>query len=146
MLLHTLKPNLGSTKRRKRVGRGVGSRRGTYSTRGVKGQKARAGRGKGPQFEGGQTPLIRRQPKLRGFRNPSREEFEILNLDTLEERLEAGGYDTDMLREARLVDGKLPVKILGRGTVTKKFTLTVDGCSKSAKAAIEKAGGSVTIL
>jgi len=144
-MLHTLKPYKGAKKARTRVGRGNGSK-GTFCGRGVKGQGARSGGIKGPQFEGGQTPLIRRQPKRGGFRNPNREEYEVLNLDTLEDRLEAGTYDTDALKEARLVDGKLPVKILGRGAVKKKFSLTVHAASKGARSAIEKAGGSVTIV
>lgn len=145
-MLHTLKPYKGARKDRMRVGRGRGSGKGTFSGRGVKGQGARSGGGKGPQFEGGQTPLIRRQPKRGGFRNPNREEFEVLNLDRLEARLDPGNYDTDALREARLVDGKLPVKILGRGKLTKKLGLTVHAASKTARDAVEKAGGSVTIV
>lgn len=144
-MLHTLKPTPGSRHRRKRIGRGMGSGHGTFSTRGAKGQKARAGSKKGAQFEGGQTPLIRRQPKFHGFRNPSREVFEVLNLDILETRLEPGTYTVDALRAAKLLTKNLPVKILGKGTLKKKFVLTVDACSKSAKAAIEKAGGSVQL-
>ena len=144
-MLHTLRPAPGSTHRRKRVGRGIGSGHGVFSGRGAKGQKARAGAKKGPQFEGGQTPLIRRQPKFAGFQNPNREEYEIVNLDTLEERLPPGSYDVAALREAPLVDGKLPVKLLGRGKVTKKFTITVDAASKSARKAVEAVGGSVAI-
>jgi large subunit ribosomal protein L15 len=145
-MLHALKPNIGSKKPKKRLGRGNGSGLGTFCGKGVKGQKARAGRGKGAQFEGGQTPLIRRQPKLGGFRNPNREEYEVLNLDSLEERLESGSYDIEGLKEARLVDGKLPVKLLGRGKLTKKFTLSVHAVSKSAKEAVSSAGGSVKIV
>lgn len=145
-MLHTLKPARGSRKRRKRLGRGVGSGRGTFCTRGVKGQKARAGGGKGPQFEGGQTPLIRRQPKRGGFRSPTWREYAIVNLDTLEERLEPGGYDATALREARLVHGKLPVKVLGRGSVSKKFDLRVDAASKGARKAVEEAGGSIRYI
>ena len=144
-MLHTLKPYKGAKKARTRVGRGNASK-GTYCGRGVKGQGARSGGLKGPQFEGGTTPLIRQQPKRGGFRNPNREEYDVLNLDTLEDRLEAGTYDTDALKEARLVDGKLPVKILGRGTVKKKFGLTVHAASESAKRAVEKAGGSITFI
>lgn len=145
-MLHTLKPYKGARKARTRVGRGRGSGKGTFSGRGVKGQGARSGGGKGPQFEGGQTPLIRRQPKRGGFRNPNRQEYEVLNLDTLEARLDTGNYDTDALREARLVGGRLPVKILGRGKLTKKLGLTVHAASKTARDAVEKAGGSVTIV
>ena len=129
-----------------RIGRGNAGKKGTFCGRGVKGQKSRSGSGKGPQFEGGQTPLVRRQPKRGGFRNPTREEYQIVNIDTLEARLEAGAYNVDSLKEARLVDGKLPVKVLGRGKLTKKFELTVDAVSGSAKKAVEAAGGSITIL
>jgi len=145
-MLHMLKPNKGSKRPKKRLGRGNGSGIGTFCGKGVKGQKARAGRGKGPQFEGGQTPLIRRQPKLGGFRNPNREEYEVINLDALDEMLESGSYDAESLREAHLVSGKFPVKVLGRGKLTKKFTLSVHAVSKSAKEAISAAGGSVTII
>ena len=145
-MLHALKPTRGAKKARRRVGRGNGSNRGTFSGRGCKGQKARSGGGKGPQFEGGQTPLIRRQPKRGGFRNVNREEFEVLNLVSLEEKLEAGTYDVDALRAAKLVRSKLPVKILGRGAVTKKFDVSVHAVSRTAREAIEKANGSVTIV
>jgi len=90
-------------------------------------------------------PLIRRQPKLGGFRSPRRVVYEPVNLDVLEVQLTAGAYDTAALREQGVVRTKRPIKLLGRGTVKKKFTLTVDAASKSAKEAIEKAGGSVTI-
>jgi large subunit ribosomal protein L15 len=89
-------------------------------------------------------PLLRRQPKLKGFRNPTKERFEIIHLASLEKRLPPGSYDVFALKEARLVQGRLPVKILGGGRVTKKFTLTVDAVSQSAKKAIEEAGGSIT--
>jgi large subunit ribosomal protein L15 len=111
----------------------------------VKGQKARAGRGKGPQFEGGQTPIVRRQPKFHGFQNPGREEYEVVNVGTLESLLDAGSYDSAALSEKNLVKHGLPVKILGDGKVTKKFHLTVDAASKSAKKAILAAGGSLTV-
>jgi large subunit ribosomal protein L15 len=143
-MLHLLKSSTGSRKKKMRVGRGNGSK-GTFSGKGCKGQKARSGGVKGHGFEGGQTPLIRRQPKRGGFRNPTHEDFEVLNIDTLEQRLEAGTYTVDDLKEKRLVDGSLPVKVLGRGTVAKKFDLTVHAASKGAKSAIEKAGGSVTV-
>ena len=145
LMLHTLKPSQGSTHRRKRLGRGMGSGRGTFSTKGVKGQKARAGRGKGAQFEGGQTPLVRRQPKLPGFHNPGREEYEIVNLDVLERKLAPGSYDVSALRVAQLLTKNLQVKILGRGKLTKKFSLRVDAASKSAKKSVVAAGGSLTV-
>ncbi len=144
-MLHSLKPNKGSTHSSRRFARGNGSGRGTTAGRGTKGQQSRVGKGRRLGFEGGQTPLIRRQPKLGGFAAPSRVEVEVLNLDTLEAKVPAGTYDREALKGLRIVHGKLPVKILGRGSVTKKFDLTVYGASKSAKEAIKKAGGSVTI-
>lgn len=145
MFLHTLKPARGSARSGRRRGRGTGSGRGTFSGRGAKGQKARAGGGVKPQFEGGQTPLFRRQPKFQGFRNPGREEHEVVNLDVLEMKLAAGSYDVEGLRAAGILSRKWPVKILGNGKVTKKFDLKVHAASKSARQAIEKAGGSVTV-
>ncbi len=145
-MFHTLKPNFGSTKKRKRVARGNGSGTGTTAGRGTKGQQSRTGKGRRPGFEGGQTPLSRRQPKLGGFLHPRRKEFEIINLDVLEAKLEAGSYDRNALHTARLVGGDRPVKVLGRGQITKKFSLSVHAVSDSAKEAIEKAGGTVTII
>ncbi len=144
-MLFTLKPAPGSKRPRKRVARGSSAGGGTTAGRGTKGQHARTGKGYRLGFEGGQTPLLRRQPKLGGFRNPSRIEYEVVNLDSLEEKLEAGSYDVAALRAARLVRSKKPVKLLGRGAVKKKFSLTVHAASPTAKAAIEKAGGSVQI-
>jgi large subunit ribosomal protein L15 len=103
------------------------------------------GKGRRLGFEGGQTPLLRRQPKLGGFTTPRRVEMEVLNLDTLEAKVPAGTYDVAALAALRLVSGKRSVKLLGRGTVTKNFALTVQAASKSARDAIKKAGGSVTI-
>ncbi len=144
-MLHLLKPNKGSTHTSRRVARGNGSGRGSTAGRGTKGQQSRTGKGRRLGFEGGQTPLIRRQPKLGGFVSHTRTEVEVLNLDTLEAKVPAGSHDRSTLAGLRLVSGKLPVKILGRGSITKKFTLSVYGASKSAKAAVEKAGGTITI-
>ncbi len=145
-MLHTLKPNRGSTHSSRRVARGNGSGNGTTGGRGQKGQQSRTGKGRRLGFEGGQTPLIRRQPKLGGFTHPRRVNMEPLNLDILEKRLEAGTYDVAKLKSLRIVSGRSPVKLLGRGTITKKLSLTVNAASKSAKEAVEKAGGSVTIV
>ncbi len=144
-MFHTLKPNKGSTHSSRRFARGNGSGRGSTAGRGTKGQQSRSGKGRRLGFEGGQTPLIRRQPKLGGFAAPSRVTVDVLNLDTLETKATPGTYDRASLAALRLVSGKLPIKLLGRGAVTKKFAITVYAVSKTAKAAIEKAGGSVTI-
>lgn len=145
VMLHTLKPAPGATKARKRVGRGNSAGGGTTAGRGTKGQLARKGNTKRVGFEGGQTPLLRRQPKLGGFRNPSRIEYEVVNIGDVEEQLAAGKYSAADLRAQKLVRSKQPVKLLGRGELNKKFELTVDAASKSAIAAVEKAGGKVLI-
>lgn len=143
-MLHMLKPAPGAHKARKRVARGNSGRGGTTAGQGTKGQQSRTGKGRRFGFEGGQTPLLRRQPKLGGFRNPRRKEYEVLTLAVLEGTLAPGSYDIAALRAAKLVCTKKPVKLLATGTVKKKFILTVDAVSKGAREAIEKAGGSIT--
>jgi len=144
-LLHTLSPAKGSRKAKKRVGRGNSAGGGTTAGKGTKGQQSRTGNGRRFGFEGGQTPLLRRQPKMGGFRNPNRKEYEVINIGTLENELDAGSYDVTALRDNRMVSTKKPVKLLGQGTLSKKFELTVNAASKTARAAIEKAGGTVTV-
>ena len=147
MQLHDLKPNAGSNKRRKRVGRGNGSGKGTYSGRGLNGQGSRAGGTKGAGFEGGQTPLAMRLPKLPGFVSPRRIEYTPINVFTLEARFENDAViDGAALKAARLTKYEdEPVKILGDGELTKKFTVKADKVSASAKAKIEAAGGKVEL-
>lgn len=147
MQLHDLKPNAGSNKRRKRVGRGNGSGKGTYSGRGLNGQGSRAGGTKGAGFEGGQTPLAMRLPKLPGFVSPRRIEYTPINVSTLEARFENDAViDGVALKAARLTKYEdEPVKILGDGELTKKFTVKADKVSASAKAKIEAAGGKVEL-
>lgn len=144
-MLHTLRPQYGSTKQRKRVARGNSGKGGTTAGRGTKGQQSRTGKGRAYGFEGGQTPLLRRQPKLGGFLKPRAFTYEPLNLDALES-LPAGEYDVAALAKEGLVHAKRKVKVLGRGALTKKFVLKVHAVSKSAKEAITKAGGSVAIV
>lgn len=146
-MLHSIRPTKGSRTSKKRVARGSSAGGGTTAGRGTKGQNARTGGGKRYRgFEGGQTPLMRRQPKLGGFRSPGRTEYEVLNIATLEAQLEAGTYTVESLKAARLLATKKPVKLLANGTVSKKFDLTVHAASKAAKEAIVKAGGTVTTL
>ena len=142
--LSNLSPNPGATKRRKRVGRGPGSGHGKTATRGHKGQKARSGGGKPPWFEGGQMPLYRRLPK-RGFHNPFRVEYQIVNLDQLEARFNAGDRvdKGTLLAKGLIKDPDRPVKILARGTLSKALTVVADAYSKKAKEAIVAAGGTV---
>ena len=143
--LHQLKPAKNSRKNRKRVGRGNGSGSGTYSGRGSKGQKQR---GSVPfLFEGGQLPLIKRLPHMRGFTNIFRVESTPVNLDILEGFRSGSNVTIEKLVEAGVIRKNSPkVKILGDGELTKKLNVTAHAFSKSAKAKIEAAGGSVTVI
>jgi large subunit ribosomal protein L15 len=146
MKVHDLKPAAGSRKAPKRVARGIGGRGGKTAGRGTKGQNSRSGSGVKPGFEGGQTPLHRRTPKAKGFNNPFRVEYHVVNLDTLE-AFDAGSEVTPAtLRAKGLVAKQGLVKVLGRGELTKALTVKAHGCSASARQAIESAGGSVEIV
>ncbi len=148
MQAHDLKPPKGAKHARKRVGRGNASGHGTYSTRGLKGQKSRAGRKPRRFFEGGQTELMRRLPRKRGFTNRFRVEFTPINLRTLDDRFDDGAEVTpEILKEVGLVSTlRIPVKVLGTGDITKKLNVTAHKFSKSAREKIEAAGGSATAL
>ncbi|MBI4129255.1 50S ribosomal protein L15 [Candidatus Peregrinibacteria bacterium] len=146
MMLHTLRPSPGSRRKPRRVGRGISAGGGKTAGRGTKGQHARTGKGRRFGFEGGQTPLLRRQPKLGGFRNPRRRVYQVLDVRRLEQKLEAGSYDLEALRGHKLVQGDHPVKLLGKGELTKKLILTVHAASKGARRAVENAGGELTII
>ena len=143
MKVHDLKPAPGSTKERKRVGRGIGGKGGKTAGRGTKGQHARGS--VKPGFEGGQMPLSRRVPKLKGFRNPFRVEFAVVNLDALEQ-FEGDVVSPETLREKGLVHKHGLVKVLGRGELTRAVRVSAHGFSKSAEAAITAAGGTVEVL
>lgn len=147
MKLHELSPAAGSTKERKRIGRGAGSGQGKTAGKGHKGQKARAGRGMRPGFEGGQMPLQRRIPK-RGFVNIFRTEMAIVNVASLEKAFEAGETVTiDALIEKGLVKKVLDgVKVLGNGEITKALTVQANAFSDSAKQKIEAAGGKTEVI
>ncbi len=147
LTLSNLAPQKGAKKKKKRVGRGPSSGHGKTSTRGHKGQKARSGGTKAPGFEGGQMPLYRRLPK-RGFNNPFRIEYQVVNLDRIEKVFSEGEtVDPDSLLQKRLVNKKrVPIKILGRGTVSKPLTVRVHAISQKAKSMIESAGGTVEII
>ena len=145
MLLHTLQPAHGARRKRKRVGRGISAGQGKTAGAGTKGQQSRTGKNRKFGFEGGQTPLLRRQPKLGGFTSPRRIGYEPLTLSLLEKMLPAGTYDRATLAERSLVRTNKPLKLLGNNVPTKAFHLTVQAASKGARAAVKKAGGSVTI-
>ena len=145
--LHTLAPNPGATKTKKRLGRGRSSRTGKTSGKGVKGQKARPGHhGARIGFEGGQMPMQRRLPK-RGFHNPFRKEWHPVNVSQLSERFESGEVTIDAMRRIGLVPklAKL-VKVLGNGDVSKKLVVHAHGFSKTAISKLEAAGGKAQIV
>lgn len=145
MELKDLQPAEGSKRARKRVGRGPASGNGKTAGRGMNGQKSRAGGGKGVGFEGGQTPLARRLPKLPGFRNINRVEYVPVNVGRLEAYFNAGDVvDTESLVAKGIVKHSSDlVKVLGDGELTKALTVKVDKVSASAQAKIEAAGGKV---
>ena len=151
MKLNEIRDNKGAHKRRMRIGRGIGSGKGKTGGRGGKGQTARTGVAING-FEGGQMPLHRRLPK-RGFNKPNRSEYVVINLSTLETGIKDGVIDVkNMITAASLVEAGIlrrsrdGVRLLGKGTLTKKVQLEIAGASASAIAAVEKAGGSVKII
>jgi len=137
-----LSPAAGSKRDRKRIGRGNGSGHGTYSGKGCKGQKSRAGNKVRPGFEGGQLPLIKRLPRKRGFTNIFRIEYEVVNTGSLNV-FEAGSEVTaDKLVEAGIIKNtRKPLKILSRGDLNQPLTVKADKFSAAAKAKIEACGG-----
>ncbi|NLM22224.1 MAG: 50S ribosomal protein L15 [Peptococcaceae bacterium] len=146
MKLHELKPAEGSTRSRKRVGRGDGSGLGNTSGRGHKGQKSRSGGGVRPGFEGGQMPMMRRLPK-RGFTNIFKKEYTVINVSDLEEKFENGAeVSIESLYAAGLIKKvKDGVKLLGDGEITKALTVKVNKVSKTAAEKIVAAGGKVEV-
>lgn len=143
MKQNTLKPFAGSTKSQKRCGRGQSG--GNYSGRGMKGQGSRSGSGVRGAFEGGQTPLIRRMPKLKGFRNPTKESFFPLNLDMISRIFKDGEtVDSKTLEDKKIIKKGAKVKLLGNGELTVNVKIVVDSASKSAVQKAEKAGATVT--
>ncbi|MCT4592075.1 MAG: 50S ribosomal protein L15 [Candidatus Gracilibacteria bacterium] len=144
MKLHELKPAEGARKSKIRRGRGNASGKGTFSGRGCKGQNARSGGGVRLGFEGGQTPLLRRIPKLKGFKNPNRVDFVPFNLDAIEANFsDAEMVSIETLADKGMLKKNAPVKILGNGELTKKVNFDGVYVSASAKSKIEKAGGKI---
>jgi len=166
MKLHDLRPPDGSHKARMRVGRGIAAGKGKTAGRGTKGQKARAGGSIPPWFEGGQTPLHMRIPKLRGFKNRAKVVYEVVNVGAIAQRIEAGAFarddtksaaapkkgeqltiNADLLRAVGLVrDVRKPLKVLGGGELSTALFVVADAFTKSATEKIEAAGGAVSIL
>ena len=148
MDLSTLKPAEGSTKNRKRIGRGQGSGRGGTSTRGHKGAKSRSGYSRKIGFEGGQMPLYRRLPKF-GFNNINRVEYVGINIDTISalvEKIQVKDVTLDLMQAHGLISSKDKVKILGRGELNTTINVTAHAFSKTAKVAIEEKGGVATTI
>ena len=150
MKLHELHDNPGATKKRKRIGRGPGSGTGKTAGRGIKGQNSRSGVAING-YEGGQMPLYQRLPK-RGFNKPNRKAFAVINLGLIQKFIDAGKLDAsqpideDILLASGVVRRKRDgVRLLGKGELTQALTLTVTGASATAQAAVEKAGGSLTV-
>ncbi len=147
MKLESLKPAEGSTKNRKRIGRGQGSGRGGTSTKGHKGAQSRAGYSRKTGFEGGQMPLQRRVPKF-GFKNNNKVYFKAINLDDLQTLADAKKLKEitpEILKENGLASRKDQIKVLGRGELKTSLKITAQKFSKTAQEAIEKAGGSITV-
>jgi large subunit ribosomal protein L15 len=144
MKLHHLRPAEGSSRPRRRLGRGRASGQGKTAGRGTKGYKARHNPKLG--FEGGQLPLQRRVPKLKGFRNPNRQEWAVVNLDRLSAFSAGTEVTPDLLLQLGMVRKGLPVKVLGRGDLSAALTVRAHAVSGTARAKIEQAGGSVEIL
>ena len=148
MNLSNLKPAVGSTHRTTRIGRGPGSGKGGTSTRGHKGAKSRSGYSRKIGFEGGQMPIQRRLPKF-GFKNINRKEYKPVNLAVLEALAAAKNLvkiGIEEFRQAGLYDGKMPVKVLANGELTRALTVEAHAFSAAAQKAIEQAGGSINKL
>lgn len=144
MKLNEMKAKVGSLKGKKRVGRGNASGRGTYCGRGCKGQGQRKSANVRPGFEGGQTSLISRLPKLRGFKNPNKIIFQVVNVGSLNIFKDSEEVNIQTLLEKKLITKKdVPVKVLGNGKLTSKIVLKVQKASKAAKDKVISAGGKI---
>ncbi|MDD5287672.1 MAG: 50S ribosomal protein L15 [Dehalococcoidales bacterium] len=144
MRLDTLSPAPGSRKDKKRVGRGDGSRKGTFSGRGCKGQKSRSGFRMKPGFEGGQLPIIKRLPSQRGFNNIFKTEYDVVNIGQLS--IFEAGTEVDIVKfltSGLVKTGQKPIKVLGEGEIDRPLTVKAEKFSATAKSKIEAAGGKV---
>jgi large subunit ribosomal protein L15 len=147
MQAHELKPPKGAKHARKRLGRGNATGQGTYSGRGLKGQKSRSGNKPRRFFEGGQTRLMKRLPRKRGFRNPFRVEYSPVNLRDLEAFEPKTAVTPELLKEKRILRSiRKPVKVLAQGELTKPLTVKAHKFSLTAKEKIESAGGTAVVI
>ena len=145
---HTLSSAGSKTRKRKRIGRGDASGNGSYSGKGMKGQKSRSGGGVRPGFEGGQLPLIKRLPSLRGFTNIFKTQYHAVNLDTILKMYPNGGDVSPgtLVETGVLKDQKLPLKVVGRGEINVNLKVSAHKFTKSAKEKIETAGGTIQVI
>ena len=145
---HTLSSAGSKTRKRKRIGRGDASGNGSYSGKGMKGQKSRSGGGVRPGFEGGQLPLIKRLPSLRGFTNIFKTQYHAVNLDTILKMYPNGGDVSPgtLVETGVLKDQKLPLKVLGRVEIKVNLKVSAHKFTKSAKQKIETAGGTIQVI
>ena len=145
---HTLSSAGSKTRKRKRIGRGDASGNASYSGKGMKGQKSRSGGGVRPGFEGGQLPLIKRLPSLRGFTNIFKTQYHAVNLDTILKMYPNGGDVSPgtLVETGVLKDQKLPLKVLGRGEINVNLKVSAHKFTKSAKQKIETAGGTIQVI
>jgi large subunit ribosomal protein L15 len=146
MRQHLMKAPYGARKKVRRLGRGISMGQGKTAGRGTKGQKARNGPGIPGWFEGGQTPIHMRIPKMRGFKNRFRSEFVALNVSQLATYVESGKVTPDTLKAKGLVRAGQKIKVLGDGEVTSKLEVHAHAASATARAKIEKAGGSIVLI
>ena len=146
MQQHMMRPPEGARKNRKRVGRGDGSGNGTYSGRGLKGQKSRAGSSSMIKFQGGQLSLLKRLPSIRGFTNVFREEYSVVNIDQLALFPDGSEVTPESMAQFGLVRNlNSPVKVLGRGDIDVAISVSAHKFSEAARSKIEAAGGTVTV-
>jgi len=147
MMEHLVQAKPGTKRRRRRLGRGNAAGRGTYAGKGLKGQKARSGKGPRPGFEGGQLPLIKRLPELRGFTNIFKKQYTLVKVGNLENYEGQELLSPEVMAELGLVKNlRHPIKILGDGEVTKALTVSAHKFSKSARKKIEDAGGKAEVI
>ena len=147
MMQHLLRPNKKARRQRKRKGRGDGSGRGTYSGKGLKGQKARSGKGPRPGFEGGQLPLIKRLPERRGFTNIFKKHYSLVKIGDLQALDIEGQITPEVMLELKLIKNlNLPVKVLGNGELSRNVNVLAHKFTGAARQKIENAGGVAEVM
>ena len=147
MMQHQIKPNAGSRKDRKRIGRGNAAGGGTYAGRGLKGQKSRSGKGVKPGFEGGQNPLIKGLPMIRGFNNKFKIHYSLVSLESLDQLPASDNITPEYLYFAGITRSKKnPIKIVGNGDITKPLNISAHKFTESARKKIEAVGGTIEEL